>query len=118
MQAREQIDKLKEFIEGFMVASKKRGVMYGSLDVLEARWETLDIVFFILNEIDPVKTDLNWGHFISSIKNYGTMAPIDAVVKNIGSKEDPYVVLTKLREEYEAWRDDKIKKMKAENVSG
>jgi len=79
-------------------------------------WQTLDLIFFVLNDIESVGTDLGWNYFIASEKGFGTTASISSIVKGINYSEDPYVVLTKLREEYEAWRDEKIKRMKAENV--
>ncbi|MDH4227143.1 MAG: hypothetical protein OEV59_05250 [Deltaproteobacteria bacterium] len=112
----EKLDKIIIFIKGYMEASRKRGAMYGSLGELVARWDMLDDIFLILNGIDPAGSDLVWGHFVGSEKGYGTTVDISSIVKDINPSEDPYVVLSKLREEYEVWRDEKIEKMKAENV--
>lgn len=109
MSEKQKIHEIREFIDTFITASKKRGKMYGSISDIESQWYVLDQINFILEGVPKeLVGTVAWGTFLS-YKGYGAKSA--ASIIDEGSFDDPYTVLTNLRNEYEEWRAQKIADM-------
>ena len=109
----EKIKKIKSFITNYIIRSKERGNMYGSIAELESNWDLLDHIYCILEELEDVENDCNFTAFLLS-KGYGVKSAA-SIIKEIKSK-DPYTELNKLRNEYEEWRSKKIEKLRQKDI--
>jgi hypothetical protein len=108
--SQEKLDKIRAFITNYVKYSKERGRMYGTIAMLEMNWVLLDRIYFILEELEDVERDCNFTAFLIS-KGYGPMST-SQIIEEINPKaKDPYAELNKLRNEYEEWRSEEIKKI-------
>ena len=103
-----KIREIKKFIKDYMKYSKPRGRMYGNVEALETQWQLLDYTYFILEDLYDVRNDLRWGKFMMDYKGFGAKGA-DLIIKEM-NPSDPYLELTKLRNEYEQWRKKEIKR--------
>ena len=101
-----KLKSIKEFMDGYIASSKVRGRMYGSPTELESQWWVLDQIFFIVEGIsEENQVAISWGTFLAT-KGFSARSASSVIVEK-GDKS-PYETLTKLRNEYEAWRTQKI----------
>ncbi len=113
--AQTKLDEIRQFIDNYIKSTKERGKMHGSIAEIESQWWVLDLIYFLLEDISTNdKNKLDWGAFLSS-KGFG--AKNAAYIVADMKPADPYLELSKLRTEYEAWRKAKIDKMKVSNQS-
>ena len=104
-----KIEEIQKFIEEWIKNTKTRGKMYGDISQIEAQWWVLDFIYCMLEDLPDLnivglKADFN----IS--KGFGTKN-FTHVIKD-ANPENPYLELNKLRDEFEKYRDEKIKEMK------
>jgi hypothetical protein len=106
----EKITQIKSFIDMYIESSKERGKMYGSISEIESKWQVLDHIYFILENI-PYENigSIIWGAFLST-KGYGSKRASTIFVDK--KLEDPYSALVELRNEYEEWRKTKITELR------
>ncbi len=101
------IKKISEFIENFMNESKLDPEAYGSVEVLERKWEALDKFWFILigkhYKGIPFST-------INYPPDYSFGVNTYAMVARERNPYNPYMELLNIRDGYEAWREKAIEK--------
>ncbi len=110
------IYKISRFIDEFMEDCKTKPMRYGSIEEIEYSLHILDLIYFMIIEIDEFENDLHWYRFLS-FKGYGPKSA-SMVIREKFPKVDHYEVLFKLREEYYLWRKKRIDKIKNRALSG
>jgi len=105
-----KIKEIKKFINDYIKYSKTRGRMYGSIEALETQWNVLDHVYLILEDLSDMKHDLAWGRFMMDYKGFGAKSA-DHIIREM-NPPDPYLQLSKLRNEYEQWRKKEIRRIR------
>jgi len=105
-----KIREIKKFIKDYIKYSKTRGRMYGSIEALETQLDVLDHIYLILEDLDDVRHDLAWGIWMMDHKRFGAKSA-DLIIKEM-NPPDPYLELSKLRNEYEQWRKKEIRRIR------
>ncbi len=110
-----KIIKTIQFIENYIKSSKDNYSLFTTPMTLESQWVLLDSFYFDIED-GYEKLSVTFGDF-SSLKGFGAALFAFGIQRDYPDKE-PYHLLIKFRNEYELWREEKIKEAKVVSVVG
>jgi hypothetical protein len=88
---------------------EKRAPMYGSVEAVELQWTVLDQIYFVLEDVGDIWSELDWGAFLAE-KGFGSKSAALTFAEE--KTNAPYSELIVLRKEYEEWRSKKLSLIK------
>ena len=103
-----KIKKISQFISDFMTDCQTKPMRYGTIEQLETAFYLLDLIYFMLNDLDNIRDNIGWYSFLR-FKKFGPRSA-SMVIREKCPEEFHHAELIKLRNEYYEWRERQLVK--------